>query len=95
MTLQPLKTLKQGNQIYLDHNATTPVAQVVADKVNGWLSQWGNASSIHQSGRGPKTLIRESRGALSQMLDCQALEVILQVVAARPIILLSRACMNS
>ncbi|MCB0407669.1 MAG: cysteine desulfurase [Bdellovibrionales bacterium] len=76
MILEPLKTLKQGNQIYLDHNATTPVAEVVAHKVNEWLKQWGNASSIHQSGRGPKTLIRDARRALSEMFDCQALEIV-------------------
>lgn len=44
--------------------------------IESWLAQWGNPSSIHQSGRGPKTLIRESRRHLAQLLGCDPLELI-------------------
>lgn len=72
----PFLYYSSDSRVYFDHNATTPVAQVVADQVMSWLSQWGNPSSIHMDGRGPKQLIRESRLKLSKMLNAHPLELI-------------------
>lgn len=69
-------TLASKTRVYLDHNATTPLALEVAEKVPLWLSDWGNPSSIHWAGRGPKSLIREARMHLSQGLHCDALELL-------------------
>lgn len=63
-------------RVYLDHNATTPLAQAVAKKVPQWLDMWGNPSSIHMDGRAPKQLIRESRQKLANMLGAHPLELI-------------------
>ncbi len=68
--------LFQGESVYLDHNATTPISASVAAKVPDWLGSWGNASSIHWAGRNPKALVRESRRALAQALHCDSLEIV-------------------
>lgn len=70
-------SLKSENRIYLDHNATAPLAQDLPGQVQEWLKEWGNPSSIHFQGRGPKTLIREARQNLAQMLGVDSLELIM------------------
>jgi cysteine desulfurase len=65
-----------GSLIYLDHNATTPVAASVCAMLPEWLEQWGNPSSIHQAGRGPKTLLRQARDQIALMLGTKPLELI-------------------
>lgn len=67
---------RDGDRAYLDHNATTPLATAVAERVPAWLSAWGNPSSIHLSGRAPKALIREARDHVARMIGCSALEVV-------------------
>lgn len=62
--------------IYLDHNATTPLAPDLKPKVLEWLEAWGNPSSIHHAGRGPKVLLREARQSIAQLLGVQPLELI-------------------
>lgn len=62
--------------VYLDHNATTPVAASVAERVREWLGQWGNPSSIHQTGRGPKALLRTARDQVAAMLEVNPLEIV-------------------
>lgn len=61
---------------YLDHNATTPLDQGLKELIPGWLNSWGNPSSIHQDGRGPKALMRTARLNVAQMLGVDPLEVI-------------------
>ena len=40
------------NRIYLDHNATTPVARQVIDAIGRNLAEnWGNPSSVHWAGQ--------------------------------------------
>jgi len=68
--------LKDEGRIYLDHNATTPLASQIVPRVPVWLKAWGNASSIHQSGRGPKALIREARVKFAELIGVSQLEVI-------------------
>ena len=60
----------------MDFNATTPISPMVQERLAGWSEQWGNPSSIHQHGRGPKKLMRESRRSLAQALNCHPLELI-------------------
>ncbi|HMN68175.1 MAG TPA: cysteine desulfurase family protein [Bdellovibrionales bacterium] len=62
--------------VYLDHGATTPVHPLVKIKVAEWLEIYGNPSSIHWSGRGPKAVIREARQNLAKLLGVSALELI-------------------
>lgn len=67
--------MTQSN-IYFDYNATTPIDGEVLNELPHWLSMWGNPSSIHWHGRGPKKLLREARRSLAQTLKCHPLELI-------------------
>jgi cysteine desulfurase len=62
--------------VYLDHNATTPIHADVKSQVGSWMEAWGNPSSIHIAGRGPKTLLREARQNLASFLGVEPLELI-------------------
>lgn len=68
--------LRDEGRVYLDHNATTPVASALIPQINKWLGAWGNPSSIHQSGRGPKALMREARRQISEALGVSQLELV-------------------
>ncbi|OQW51331.1 MAG: cysteine desulfurase [Proteobacteria bacterium SG_bin7] len=59
---------KTKTVIYLDNNATTPPHERVLEKTFEWLKLWGNPSSIHGHGRGPKNLMREARRKISEMI---------------------------
>jgi cysteine desulfurase len=59
--------------IYLDHAATTPVPQEVADTVCRTLvNQFGNPSSQYPAGREAKALVARSRETVAQALGCEA-----------------------
>ncbi len=62
--------------VYLDHNATTPVDPSLFELVPTWMSQFGNPSSIHQASRGPRTLIREARVKIAELLNVSPLEIV-------------------
>ncbi len=64
------------SNIYFDFNATTPVDPVVLEEVPQWLAMWGNPSSIHWHGRGPKKMLREARRSLADTLKCHPLEIV-------------------
>lgn len=67
--------MTRGN-IYFDFNATTPADGEVLKQVPQWLALWGNPSSIHAHGRGPKKLLRESRRSIAKSLQCHPLEIV-------------------
>lgn len=62
--------------VYLDHNATTPVHPEVLEKLSGWAQAWGNPSSVHKASRDPKTIIRETRKSLADYFKVHPLELI-------------------
>ncbi len=72
----PSLSLKDKGRIYLDHNATTPLLSSIVEQLPDWASRWGNPSSIHWSGRGPKNLIREARKRLADLIGCHPLELV-------------------
>ncbi|XP_059678696.1 selenocysteine lyase [Gavia stellata] len=56
-------------RVYLDHNATTPLAPEAARAVRDAMRQaWGNPSSSHPAGRKAKELIGGARESLARML---------------------------
>ncbi|NXB32355.1 SCLY lyase, partial [Eulacestoma nigropectus] len=56
-------------RVYLDHNATTPLAPEVAQAMWDAMCQaWGNPSSSHHTGRKAKELIDSARESLARML---------------------------
>jgi len=63
--------------IYLDHNATTPVHPEVLEAMQPYFSEvYGNASSLHQSGREAKAALENARQSVAGILGCQASELI-------------------
>ena len=64
-------------RIYLDHNATTPVAPEVADAIATALrTTFGNPSSVHRHGQEAKTALDEARAAVARLLGAEPTEVV-------------------
>ncbi|MGE3975181.1 MAG: cysteine desulfurase family protein [Bdellovibrionales bacterium] len=64
------------HRIYLDNNATAPLSPLVVAQLPVWAEHFGNPSSIHWGGRGPKTHLRDARKSLSELIGCDPLETI-------------------
>jgi cysteine desulfurase len=63
--------------VYLDHNATTPLAPEVLDAMLPYLREdFGNPSSLHGVGRRAKAALIESRDRVAQFLSARANEVV-------------------
>jgi cysteine desulfurase len=64
-------------RIYLDCNATTPVLpEVFAAMRPFFAEEFGNASSIHQSGQHARAAVEAARAAVAAMLGCRPAEVV-------------------
>ncbi|MBI5887539.1 MAG: cysteine desulfurase NifS [Deltaproteobacteria bacterium] len=64
-------------KIYFDHNATTPVHEDVAEAMMPFLKDdWGNPSSIHWAGRGPRKGVEDAREKVAALLNCNTAEII-------------------
>jgi cysteine desulfurase len=62
--------------VYLDHNATTPVHPEVFEAMKPYFTEiFGNASSIHQSGREAKAAMEEARQTIADLLGCRQSEL--------------------
>jgi cysteine desulfurase len=59
-------------RIYIDYNATTPLKKEVRDAMIADLEVFGNASSLHGSGRYAHARIEEARRAVGQLLGIYA-----------------------
>ena len=69
--------LNTVNRIYLDHNATTPVAPPVADAMARALRDvFGNPSSVHAYGQEAKTALDEARSAVARLIGAEPSEII-------------------
>lgn len=65
------------SRVYLDHNATTPVARDVADAMDRALRErWGNPSSVHHFGQQAKTALDEARGQVAELIGGDPSEVV-------------------
>ena len=63
--------------IYLDYNATTPVAPEVADAMLPYLKDFfGNPSSAHIYGQQSKKAVDKARGHVAQLLNCHPKDLI-------------------
>jgi cysteine desulfurase len=61
---------------YLDHNATAPLKPQARDAMIDWLSQTGNASSIHGFGRRARRAIESAREAVAGLVGADPANVI-------------------
>jgi cysteine desulfurase len=63
--------------VYLDHNATTPVANaVVAEMVDALERTWANPSSTHGPGQAARRLLADARARVAAFLGCQGAELV-------------------
>ncbi|GKU37195.1 IscS-like cysteine desulfurase [Mycobacterium montefiorense] len=62
--------------VYLDHAATTPMHPVAIEAMTAVLGTFGNASSLHTSGRTARRRIEESRELIADKLGARPSEVI-------------------
>jgi cysteine desulfurase len=60
-----------GLPIYLDHNATTPIAREVRDAMRPYLGDdFGNPSSAHAYGRVARDAVERARAQVAALLGC-------------------------
>jgi cysteine desulfurase len=64
-------------EIYLDHNATTPLAPEVLEAMLPWLQEgFGNPSCAHRMGQEARAAIDRARRSLSEFFGCARDEVV-------------------
>src|SRR5688572_13909875 len=64
-------------QIYLDYNATTPIAPAVQQAMLPFLAeQYGNPSSSHSLGRAAHEAVEDAREYLSSLIGCDPEELV-------------------
>lgn len=64
-------------QIYLDHNATTPVRKEVLDAMMPYLKdEYGNASSVHLKGQLARKAVESSREIIGNAIGTEPVDVI-------------------
>ncbi|MCL4141558.1 UNVERIFIED_CONTAM: hypothetical protein GTU68_062612, partial [Idotea baltica] len=64
-------------QIYLDYNATTPIAPSVLEAMNPFLTgHYGNPSCAYTLGRAAKEAIADARSKVAGVLACAAEEIV-------------------
>lgn len=66
-----------SDPIYLDFNATTPVAPEVLDAMLPWLrGEYGNPSSTHPCGRRSAQAVARARGQVAELIGANAQEIV-------------------
>ena len=64
------------NPVYLDHNASTPVAPEVLDAMLPYLSRYyGNPSSTHAFGRAMHQAIEQARSQVAELIGSKPEEI--------------------
>ncbi len=71
-----------SNPIYLDYNATTPIAPEVLEAMLPWLrDQYGNPSSSHALGQRAAQAVATARRQVSDLLGAQPQEIVFTACA--------------
>src|SRR5262245_20478149 len=69
--------MASSRRVYIDHNATTPVAPEVFAAVRPWLEGGvGNPSSIHFAGREARAAVDRARGQVAKLLGAAPSEIV-------------------
>ena len=69
-------TLMTDMRVYADYNATTPLKEEVKASMIGDLDIYGNASSMHASGRLARARVEEARAAIGMLLGAAPEDII-------------------
>ncbi len=67
--------IKNGNEIFLDHASTTPIASSVAKEISKFMKLYGNPSSKHALGEKSKEIIENAREKIANHLGCSTSEI--------------------
>jgi cysteine desulfurase len=63
--------------VYLDYNATTPIATEVALAMRPYLDQYfGNPSSVHAYGVKAKIAVEQARNQIARLIACEPSEIV-------------------
>ncbi|NOY50499.1 MAG: selenide, water dikinase SelD [Chlorobi bacterium] len=63
--------------IYLDYNATTPIAEEVAEAMRPFLDKYfGNPSSTHSYGIMTKLAVEKARSQIASLINCDSGEIV-------------------
>jgi cysteine desulfurase len=63
--------------VYLDHNATTPLDPRVREAMLPWLGErWGNPSSIHRHGQAARNAVEEARERVAALIGARPPELV-------------------
>ncbi len=65
-----------GHRVYLDHNATTPIDQVVKEVMVEFMECYGNPSSIYSAGKEARSAIETARRSASALINCTARRIV-------------------
>jgi cysteine desulfurase len=69
--------MMETQKIYLDYNASTPIAPEVAEAMKPFLSQhFGNPSSLHWAGIPAKEAVEHARKQIADLLKCHLNEIV-------------------
>lgn len=69
--------MSEEEPIYLDYNATTPIAREVAEVMTPYLYEhFGNPSSSHPYGAATKRAVEGARRSVAALLGCQPSEIV-------------------
>jgi cysteine desulfurase len=69
--------VSEGNLVYLDHSATTPLcAEVKQSMADAMEVAWANPSSMHRAGQQARRAVDRARDQISAVLGCRAGELI-------------------
>ena len=64
--------MTDSKPVYLDYNATTPLAPEVVEAVTSALAAWGNPSSGYQTGREARARVEAARAQVAEMVGAPA-----------------------
>ena len=69
--------MNHGAPIYLDHNASTPVAAEAVSAMIATLGEcYGNPSSMHSIGQAAKSVLANARRAVAQLVGAGPAEIV-------------------
>jgi cysteine desulfurase len=68
---------KSGMYVYLDYNASTPVADEVLAAMTPWFgANWANPGSQHAMGRAANDAVERARRKVAELVNCRPSEII-------------------
>ena len=72
-----MNKVQPSTMLYMDFNATTPLAaEVVADITESLSEHWANPSSSHSPGLSARRVLEEARGHVADAIGAQSEHVI-------------------